>query len=78
MARSAGAYAQLVAREGKYATVTSSFGRNKNGTSYLDCNATIGVVTNSDDQRTRTFLVKQVEAVLDGLGRRPRTRPVWL
>src|SRR5690606_31734049 len=48
MARSAGAFAQLMAREGKYATIKLPSGETR----YVlaDCFATIGAVSNSDHQ----------------------------
>ena len=46
MARSAGAYAQLVAREGKYAILRLPSGETR--MVLVTCLATIGVVTNSE------------------------------
>src|SRR5690606_15366846 len=70
MARSAGAFAQLKAREGKYATIKLPSGENR----YVlaDCFATIGAVSNSDHQ----LLVSGKAGRTRWLGRRPRTRPV--
>ena len=70
MARSAGAFAQLMAREGKYATVKLPSGETR----YVlaDCVATIGAVSNSDHQ----LLVSGKAGRTRWLGRRPRTRPV--
>lgn len=48
MARSAGSYAQLVAREGKYATLKLPSGESR--MILTECSATIGVVSNSDHQ----------------------------
>ena len=47
MVRSAGNGAQLMAKEGKYATLTSSVRRDENG-SDLNCRATIGIVGNAE------------------------------
>lgn len=70
MARSAGAFAQLMAREGKYATIKLPSGETR----YVlaDCFATIGAVSNSDHQ----LLVSGKAGRTRWLGRRPRTRPV--
>ncbi len=70
IARSAGSFAQLMAREGKYATIKLPSGETR--MILVTCKATIGVVSNSDHQlevsgkagRSRWF------------GRRPRTRAV--
>jgi large subunit ribosomal protein L2 len=70
MARSAGSYAQLVAREGKYATIKLPSGETRIVLS--KCRATVGTVSNPDHileisgkaGRSRWF------------GRRPRTRGV--
>ena len=70
MARSAGAFAQLMARDGKFATVKLPSGETR--LLLLDCNATIGVVSNSDHQ----LLVSGKAGRSRWLGRRPRTRPV--
>ena len=48
MARSAGSFAQLMAREGKYATVKLPSGETR--MILAACKATIGVVSNSDHQ----------------------------
>ena len=70
IARSAGTFAQLMAKDGKYATVKLPSGETR--MILLTCLATIGAVSNSDHQ-----------VVLSGkagrsrwLGRRPRTRAV--
>ncbi|MFL1011816.1 50S ribosomal protein L2 [Flavisericum labens] len=70
MARSAGAFAQLMARDGKFATIKLPSGETRLilGT----CMATIGVVSNSDHQ----LLVGGKAGRTRWLGRRPRTRPV--
>jgi large subunit ribosomal protein L2 len=46
MARSAGAYAQLIAREGKYATVKLPSGETR--LVLITCRATVGTVSNGD------------------------------
>ncbi|MBW2962214.1 50S ribosomal protein L2 [Mesonia aestuariivivens] len=70
MARSAGAFAQLMAREGKYATVKLPSGETR--MILANCLATIGAVSNSDHQ----LLVSGKAGRSRWLGRRPRTRPV--
>ena len=70
MARSAGAFAQLVAREGKYASIKLPSGEIRRILS--SCIATIGAVSNSDHQ----LLVSGKAGRSRWLGRRPRTRPV--
>ena len=70
MARSAGAFAQLMAREGKYATVKLPSGEIRRV--LVTCMATIGAVSNSDHQ----LLVSGKAGRSRWLGRRPRTRPV--
>lgn len=70
MARSAGAFAQLMAREGKYATVKLPSGETR--MILADCMATVGAVSNSDHQ----LLVSGKAGRSRWLGRRPRTRPV--
>ena len=70
MARSAGSFAQLMARDGKYATVKLPSGETR--LILLTCTATIGVVSNSDHQ----LLVSGKAGRSRWLGRRPRTRPV--
>ena len=70
MARSAGSFAQLMARDGKYATVKLPSGETR--LILLTCLATIGVVSNSDHQ----LLVGGKAGRTRWLGRRPRTRPV--
>lgn len=70
MARSAGSFAQLMAKEGKYATVKLPSGETR--LILLTCMATIGVVSNSDHQ----LLVSGKAGRSRWLGRRPRTRPV--
>ncbi|AUP80349.1 50S ribosomal protein L2 [Flavivirga eckloniae] len=70
MARSAGAFAQLMARDGKFATVKLPSGETR--LVLVNCMATIGVVSNSDHQ----LLVGGKAGRTRWLGRRPRTRPV--
>jgi len=70
LARSAGSYAQLMAREGKFATLKMPSGETRLVLS--KCFATIGVVSNSDHQLT----VSGKAGRSRWLGRRPRTRPV--
>ena len=70
MARSAGAFAQLMAREGKYATIKLPSGEIRRV--LVTCIATIGAVSNSDHQ----LLVSGKAGRSRWLGRRPRTRPV--
>ncbi len=70
IARSAGTFAQLVARDGKYATVKMPSGETR--MILVECMATIGVVSNSDNQ----LLVSGKAGRSRWLGRRPRTRPV--
>ncbi|WP_159022781.1 50S ribosomal protein L2 [Formosa sp. L2A11] len=70
MARSAGAFAQLMARDGKFATVKLPSGETR--LILVNCMATIGVVSNSDHQ----LLVSGKAGRSRWLGRRPRTRPV--
>lgn len=70
LVRSAGTFAQLVAREGKYVTVKMPSGEIRMilGT----CKATVGAVSNSDH-----FLIVSGKAGRSRwLGRRPRTRAV--
>ncbi len=70
MARSAGAFAQLMAREGKYATIKLPSGETR--LVLANCLATIGAVSNHDHQ----LLVSGKAGRSRWLGRRPRTRPV--
>jgi large subunit ribosomal protein L2 len=70
IARSAGAFAQLAARDGKYATLRMPSGESR--VFLTECMATIGTVSNADHS--------QVDSGKAGrsrwLGRRPRTRGV--
>ncbi|MBL87101.1 MAG: 50S ribosomal protein L2 [Winogradskyella sp.] len=70
MARSAGAFAQLMARDGKFATIKLPSGETR--MVLATCMATIGVVSNSDHQ----LLVSGKAGRSRWLGRRPRVRPV--
>ena len=70
MARSAGAFAQLMARDGKFATIKLPSGETRLILS--TCLATIGVISNSDHQ----LLISGKAGRTRWLGRRPRTRPV--
>ncbi|NMH87788.1 50S ribosomal protein L2 [Flavivirga algicola] len=70
MARSAGAFAQLMARDGKFATIKLPSGETR--LVLVNCMATVGVVSNSDHQ----LLVGGKAGRTRWLGRRPRTRPV--
>ena len=70
LARSAGSYAQLMAREGKFATIKLPSGETRLVLS--NCFATVGVVSNSDHQLTVSGKAGRTR----WLGRRPRTRPV--
>ena len=70
IARSAGAFAQLMARDGKFAIVKMPSGETR--MVLVTCMAAIGVVSNSDHQ----LLVAGKAGRSRWLGRRPRTRPV--
>jgi len=70
IARSAGTFAQLVAKEGKYVTVKLPSGETR--LILAECMATVGVVSNSDNQ----LVVSGKAGRSRWLGRRPRTRPV--
>ena len=70
MARSAGTFAQLVAREGKYASIKLPSGEIRRILN--TCMATIGAVSNHDHQ----LQVSGKAGRTRWLGRRPRTRPV--
>ncbi|MGB5693689.1 MAG: 50S ribosomal protein L2 [Flavobacteriaceae bacterium] len=70
IARSAGTFAQLMAREGKYATIKLPSGETR--MVLANCLATIGAVSNSDHQ----LIVSGKAGRSRWLGRRPRTRPV--
>lgn len=70
MARSAGTFAQLMAKDGKFVTVKLPSGETR--LVLAGCMATIGAVSNSDHQ----LLVSGKAGRSRWLGRRPRTRPV--
>jgi large subunit ribosomal protein L2 len=70
MARSAGSYAQLVARDGKYATLKLPSGEIR--LVLTTCRATVGTVSNSDHNQVRSGKAGRSR----WLGRRPRVRPV--
>lgn len=70
MARSAGTFAQLMARGEKFATIKLPSGETR--LVLVTCMATIGVISNSDHQ----LLVSGKAGRTRWLGRRPRTRPV--
>ncbi|MDJ0955035.1 MAG: 50S ribosomal protein L2 [Acidimicrobiia bacterium] len=70
LARSAGTFAQLMARDGKFATVKMPSGETR--LILVNCMATIGAVSNSDHQ----LIVSGKAGRSRWLGRRPRTRPV--
>ncbi|WP_116218590.1 50S ribosomal protein L2 [Allomuricauda sp. ARW7G5W] len=70
MARSAGTFAQLMAKDGKFVTIKLPSGETR--MILATCLATIGAVSNSDHQ----LLVSGKAGRSRWLGRRPRTRPV--
>lgn len=70
MARSAGTYVQLLAREGKYATLKLPSGEMR--MVLVTCLATIGSVSNSDHMNVRLGKAGRKR----WLGRRPRVRGV--
>ena len=70
MARSAGSYAQLLAREGKYAVLKLPSSEIR--MVLISCKATIGAASNSDHALERSGKAGRSR----WLGRRPRTRPV--
>ncbi len=70
MARSAGSFAQLMARDGKYATIKLPSGEIR--LILITCKATIGVVSNSEHQ----LIVSGKAGRKRWLGRRPRVRAV--
>ena len=70
LARSAGSYAQLVAREGRYATLKMPSGEVR--MILVTCRATVGTVSNSD----YSLEVSGKAGRSRWLGRRPRVRPV--
>jgi large subunit ribosomal protein L2 len=70
MTRSAGTYAQLVARDGKYCTVKLPSGEMR--MVLVTCYATVGVVSNNDHMNVRLGKAGRNR----WLGRRPRVRGV--
>ncbi len=70
IARSAGTFAQLMAKDGRYATVKLPSGETR--MILLTCLATIGAVPNSDHQ----LVLSGKAGRSRWLGRRPRTRAV--
>ena len=70
IARSAGSYAQLISREGKYALIKMPSGEIRK--ILITCKATIGAVSNADHQLERSGKAGRSR----WLGRRPRTRAV--
>ena len=70
MARSAGSYAQLLAREGKYAIIKMPSGETR--MVLTECKATIGTVSNSDHALEKSGKAGRTR----WLGRRPRNRGV--
>jgi large subunit ribosomal protein L2 len=70
IARSAGSYVQLVAKEGKYATLKLPSGEMR--LVLLTCRATIGTVSNSDHMNVRLGKAGRNR----WLGKRPRVRAV--
>ena len=70
IACSAGAFAQLMARDGRFATIKLPSGETR--LILTTCMATIGTVSNSDHQ----LVVSGKAGRSRWLGRRPRTRPV--
>ncbi|MFD2512853.1 50S ribosomal protein L2 [Pontibacter locisalis] len=70
LARSAGSYAQLVAREGRYATIKLPSGELR--MVLVNCYATVGTVSNSDHMNVKLGKAGRNR----WLGRRPRVRGV--
>jgi large subunit ribosomal protein L2 len=70
MARSAGSYAQLTSRDGKYAIIKLPSGESR--MILVTCRATIGTVSNPDHQLIRSGKAGRTR----WLGRRPRVRGV--
>ena len=70
MARSAGSYAQLMSRDGKYAVIKLPSGETR--LILQSCKATIGMVSNPD----HSLEVSGKAGRSRWLGRRPRTRGV--
>ena len=70
MVRSAGSFAQLMAKDGKFVTIKLPSGETR--LILAECMATIGAISNSDHQ----LIVSGKAGRSRWLGRRPRTRPV--
>ena len=70
LARSAGSYVQLAAKESQFATLKLPSGETRQV--YVNCSATIGAVSNSDHQ----LVVSGKAGRSRWLGRRPRVRGV--
>ena len=70
LARSAGTFGQLMAKDGKFGTIRLPSGETR--MILLSCMATIGAVSNSDHQ----LIVSGKAGRSRWLGSRPRTRPV--
>jgi len=70
LARSAGAYAQLTSRDGKYAIIKLPSGESR--MILITCKATVGTVSNSDHALERSGKAGRSR----WLGRRPRVRGV--
>ena len=70
LARSAGSFAQLMARDGKFATIKLPSGETR--LVLVGCSAVIGSISNSDHQ----LIVSGKAGRSRWLGRRPRTRAV--
>ena len=70
LARSAGTFAQLMAKDGKFGTIKLPSGETR--MVLLSCMATIGAISNSDHQLTISGKAGRSR----WLGNRPRTRPV--
>ena len=70
MARSAGTYAQLTSREGKYAIVKLPSGESR--MVLITCRATVGIVGNTEHNLERSGKAGRSR----WLGRRPRVRGV--
>jgi len=70
LARSAGTFAQLMAKDGKFVTIKLPSGETR--LILAECLAMIGAVSNSDHQ----LIVSGKAGRSRWLGRRPRTRPV--
>ena len=70
MARSAGSYAQLIAREGKYATIKLPSGETR--MVLASCRATVGTVSNTDHNLEKSGKAGRSR----WQGRRPRVRGV--